>query len=62
MNDRQHIWMELDYNSETTNCDKCGIKIWKFWYNPSVKGAEGNTEDVNYPEMTKCGPCFFGYQ
>lgn len=45
------IWEQLKRKDELARCKDCGKKIWKFWH-VMVRG--------NYPEMDKCGNCFFG--
>ena len=43
-------WDEMAEKGEATCCKECGRKIGKYWHN-KIKGE--------YPEMDKCGLCYF---
>ena len=56
------VWKDLEKKDELTHCETCGKKIWKYWHVVDSyykkKKLKEKSED-GFPEMTKCGPCFF---
>lgn len=55
---KEAAWERLD-SSEIANCEKCHIKIWKYWHDIPKSTQD---KDSSYPLMTLCGPCLFGYK